>query len=117
MISTGSSSPIRNLGQHLHRSVLDQIWLDKIITPWSNVFTVHVWTEAFSIDRVKVKPYKELKDSDGRSDDEVAREAWDYHLSRNRSIIVDLFHGQVGSVVQPLKLWFAMTLYQKKYQW
>lgn len=45
--------------------------------------------------RVKDKPYIELKDSDGRSDEEVAREAWDYHLSRNRSIIVDLFHGQV----------------------
>lgn len=46
--------------------------------------------------RVKEKPYKELKDSDGRSDAEVAEEAWDYHLSRNRSIIVDLFHGQVS---------------------
>lgn len=46
--------------------------------------------------RVKEKPYKELKDSDGRSDEEVAQEAWDYHLLRNRSIIVDLFHGQVG---------------------
>ena len=45
--------------------------------------------------RVKEKPYKELKDSDGRPDDEVSREAWDYHLSRNRSIIVDLFQGQV----------------------
>lgn len=45
---------------------------------------------------MKEKPYRELKDSDGRSDEEVAQEAWDYHLSRNRSIIVDLFHGQVG---------------------
>ena len=58
----------------------------------------------------------ELKDSDGRPDEEVAQEvmsddvmfyyvvtcsavpvqAWDYHLSRNQSVIVDLFHGQVG---------------------
>ena len=44
---------------------------------------------------MKEKPYKELKDSDGRPDDEVSREAWDYHLSRNRSVIVDLFQGQV----------------------
>ena len=50
----------------------------------------------FSFDhRVKEKPYKELKDSDGRPDNEVSREAWDYHLSRNKSIIVDLFQGQV----------------------
>ena len=45
--------------------------------------------------RVKEKPYKELKDSDGRPEDEVSREAWDYHLSRNHSVIVDLFQGQV----------------------
>ena len=45
--------------------------------------------------RVKDKAYRELSDSDGRPDEEVAMEAWDYHLSRNQSIIVDLFHGQV----------------------
>ena len=45
--------------------------------------------------RVKDKAYKELSDSDGRPDEEVAKEAWDYHLSRNQSIIVDLFQGQV----------------------
>lgn len=45
--------------------------------------------------RVKEKAYKELNDSDGRPDDVVASEAWNYHLSRNQSIIVDLFHGQV----------------------
>ena len=45
--------------------------------------------------RVKEKAYRELDDSDGRSDEVVAKEAWDYHLSRNRSIIVDLFQGQV----------------------
>ena len=45
---------------------------------------------------MKEKAYRELNDSDGRPDDVVASEAWDYHLSRNQSIIVDLFHGQVG---------------------
>lgn len=44
---------------------------------------------------MKEKAYKELNDSDGRPDDVVALEAWNYHLSRNQSIIVDLFHGQV----------------------
>lgn len=42
----------------------------------------------------------ELKDSDGRPDDEVAEEAWNYYLSRNRSIIIDLFHGQLRSRLQ-----------------
>ena len=76
--------------------------------------------------RVKEKPYKELKDSDGRSDGEVAQEAWDYHLLRNRSIIVDLFHGQVRDAcgkgypcVQmqrhtSLKLFIIVTLFQLK---
>ena len=45
--------------------------------------------------RVKDKAYRELNDSDGRDDAVVAKEAWDYHLSRNQSIIVDLFQGQV----------------------
>ena len=58
--------------------------------------------------RVKEKPYRELKDSDGRSDEEVAQEAWDYHLSRNRSIIVDLFHGQVGVELE-LFVWIPFT--------
>ena len=30
------------------------------------------------------KPYKELPDSDGRPDNEVSQEHWDYHLKRNR---------------------------------
>ena len=52
--------------------------------------------------RVKEKAYRELNDSDGRPDKVVASEAWDYHLSRNQSIIVDLFHGQVGTKVKLL---------------
>lgn len=41
------------------------------------------------------KPYVEIKESDGRADDEVSREAWENHLKRNRSVIVDLFQGQL----------------------
>ena len=52
--------------------------------------------------RVKEKAYRELNDSDGRPDEVVASEAWNYHLSRNQSVIVDLFHGQVQrSLVTP----------------
>ncbi|KAK2185909.1 hypothetical protein NP493_217g02044 [Ridgeia piscesae] len=52
------------------------------------------------LNRVHDKPYVELKDSDGRSDHIVAEEAWENHLLRNRSIIVDLFHGQLKSCVR-----------------
>ncbi|KAI5696057.1 hypothetical protein M8J75_007481 [Diaphorina citri] len=51
------------------------------------------------LNRVTDKPYVELKDSDGRPDDEVAREAWENHIIRNKSVIVDLFHGQLKSKV------------------
>ena len=44
----------------------------------------------------------ELKDSDGRPDVEVAKEAWDNHVARNKSIIVDLFHGQLKSKASAL---------------
>ncbi|XP_062341331.1 ubiquitin carboxyl-terminal hydrolase 32-like isoform X2 [Osmerus eperlanus] len=52
------------------------------------------------LNRVHDKPYVELKDSDGRPDWKVASEAWENHLRRNRSIVVDLFHGQLRSQVK-----------------
>nr|CAX74616.1 ubiquitin thiolesterase [Schistosoma japonicum]CAX74617.1 ubiquitin thiolesterase [Schistosoma japonicum] len=51
------------------------------------------------LNRIHSKPYIEVKDSDGRPDIEVANEAWQYYKSRNDSIIVDLFHGQLKSTV------------------
>ena len=51
------------------------------------------------LNRVMVKPYDELKDSDGRADDIVAGEAWENHIRRNQSMIVDLYHGQLKSKV------------------
>ena len=51
------------------------------------------------LNRVFVKPYEELKDSDARPDDIVAAEAWVNHIKRNKSVIVDLFHGQLKSKV------------------
>ncbi|CAF0968583.1 unnamed protein product [Rotaria sordida] len=52
------------------------------------------------LNRVHNKPYVELKDSDNRPDEDVAYEHWDNHLARNRSIIVDLFHGLLRSQVK-----------------
>ncbi|XP_047141245.1 ubiquitin carboxyl-terminal hydrolase 32 isoform X2 [Hydra vulgaris] len=54
------------------------------------------------LNRVHDKPYVELKDSNGRPDDEVAYEAWQNHIKRNQSIVVDLFQGQLKSQVRCL---------------
>ncbi|XP_028789871.1 ubiquitin carboxyl-terminal hydrolase 8 [Neltuma alba] len=51
------------------------------------------------LNRVKRKPYHEVKDEDGRPDEEVAEEYWRNHLARNDSIIVDLCQGQFRSTL------------------
>ncbi|TMW67387.1 hypothetical protein Poli38472_011007 [Pythium oligandrum] len=52
------------------------------------------------LNRVKQKPYTEVKESDGKQDDaEVAQEAWKRHLLRNDSIFVDHVQGQFKSTV------------------
>lgn len=52
------------------------------------------------VNRVIDKPYVPAPEDDGvgeagRSHQQLADEAWDRHLKRNRSIIVDLFQGQL----------------------
>jgi hypothetical protein len=39
----------------------------------------------------QTKPYVETVQANGRDDEVVAEEAWNAHLARNRSIIVDYF--------------------------
>eukprot|EP00644_Phytophthora_capsici_P001335 jgi/Phyca11/533060/estExt2_fgenesh1_pg.C_PHYCAscaffold_100047 len=52
------------------------------------------------LNRVKHKPYTEVKESDGSQDDAaVAKEAWKRHLLRNDSIFVDHVQGQFKSTV------------------
>ncbi|KAF5477969.1 hypothetical protein F2P56_004572 [Juglans regia] len=51
------------------------------------------------LNRVKQKPYIETKDSDGRADEEVADECWNYHKARNDSVIVDVCQGQYKSTL------------------
>lgn len=48
------------------------------------------------LNRIKKKPYVELKDSDGRPDADVANEAWAGYRARNDSFIVDTFQGQAS---------------------
>jgi len=52
------------------------------------------------LNRIKVKPYSENKDSDGREDNLVANETWETYKKRNNSIIVDLLQGQYKSKVK-----------------
>ncbi|KAK1397246.1 Ubiquitin carboxyl-terminal hydrolase [Heracleum sosnowskyi] len=49
------------------------------------------------LNRVKCKPYIEVKDADNVPDNEVADEHWRNHLARNDSIIVDVCQGQFRS--------------------
>lgn len=51
------------------------------------------------LNRVKKKPYVEMKDHNGRPDSVVSQEYWEGFLARNRSIIVDLMYGQLKSTV------------------
>ena len=47
------------------------------------------------LNRVKEKPYVEDRDCDGTNDELDAIEAWKNYLRRNKSLIVDLFQGQL----------------------
>jgi len=49
------------------------------------------------LNRVKKKPYVEKVEGNGRPDGEVAKEAWEGHLARNRSEVLDIFGGQLRS--------------------
>ncbi len=45
------------------------------------------------LNRVKERPYIEGKDYNGNNYEEYAKESWKEFLTRNRSIIIDLFYG------------------------
>ncbi|KAL3530293.1 hypothetical protein ACH5RR_009615 [Cinchona calisaya] len=51
------------------------------------------------LNRVKCKPYAEVKDGDDRPDEEIADEYWRNHVARNDSIIVDICQGQYRSTL------------------
>ncbi|KAH7639977.1 ubiquitin carboxyl-terminal hydrolase-like protein 5 [Dermatophagoides farinae] len=52
------------------------------------------------LNRVKVKPYIEMKnDIERRPDELVSKEAWSNYKRRNDSIIVDTFHAQLKSTL------------------
>ncbi|XP_047679014.1 ubiquitin carboxyl-terminal hydrolase 11 isoform X2 [Tachysurus fulvidraco] len=51
------------------------------------------------LNRIKKKEYVEVKDADGRPDQEMADRAWCVHRLRNDSVIVDTFHGLLKSTL------------------
>ena len=52
------------------------------------------------LNRVMTRPYIEDKDCDGTNDDCDSIESWKNYLMRNKSIIVDLFQGQLRNTLQ-----------------
>jgi ubiquitin carboxyl-terminal hydrolase 8 len=58
---------------------------------------------AQDLNRIKKKPYIEDHDCDGTNDEKDAIEAWANYLRRNKSLVVDIFQGQLKSELQCLK--------------
>jgi len=55
------------------------------------------------LNRIKKKPYIEDPDFDGSHDERDAIEAWKNYLRRDKSLIVDIFQGQLRTVLQCLR--------------
>lgn len=52
------------------------------------------------LNRIKKKPYVEMKERlSNENDEDASKRWWNNHLLRENSIIVDLFHGQYKSVI------------------
>lgn len=52
------------------------------------------------LNRIVKPPYVERQDSNLRPDHVVAAESWEGHQKRNRSVVVDLLHGQLKSTLR-----------------
>mmetsp|Transcript_16921 Transcript_16921/g.23942 ORF Transcript_16921/g.23942 Transcript_16921/m.23942 type:complete len:685 (-) Transcript_16921:63-2117(-) len=52
------------------------------------------------LNRVKKRPYIEDKDCDGTNDTSDSMDAWENYLKRNKSIVVDLFQGQLRNTMK-----------------
>ena len=52
------------------------------------------------LNEVSKKPYVEYQDNNNRTHSEIAKEYWDGLRSREKSIFIDLFYGQLKSRVR-----------------
>ena len=59
------------------------------------------------LNRVSKKPYVEDPEGDGRPEEVVAAESWKCYLLRNKSIVVDLFQGQLRSTLTCMECQYA----------
>jgi ubiquitin carboxyl-terminal hydrolase 8 len=55
------------------------------------------------LNRVKERPYVEDRDCDGTNDENDAVQNWKNYLRRNKSLIVDMFQGQIRNTCKCLK--------------
>ncbi len=55
------------------------------------------------LNRVASKPYLPVRTGEDPADNSLSELAWNDHLARNRSVVVDLFHGQYKSTLQCTK--------------
>lgn len=64
---------------------------------------------------MKDKQNVPTRESDGRPDDIVAKDFWEDHLKRNKSVIVDLFQGQLKSRLVRTTSLFFFTLFLNRF--
>ncbi|CAG9318807.1 unnamed protein product [Blepharisma stoltei] len=119
-----TNNPLGTKGAVLAYSYADlikEMWTNSSsISPWSFKKTIAKFAPQFTgyqqhdshellsylltglhedLNRVKKKPYTEKPETDNKSDQEAAHEAWEWFLMRNQSIIVDLMYGQCKSTL------------------
>tara|TARA_B100000795_G_scaffold265470_1_gene247346 strand:+ start:51 stop:1556 length:1506 start_codon:yes stop_codon:yes gene_type:complete len=117
-------NPLGNQGKiaHAYSDLLDELWRgDKsVFSPKSFKSILGQYAEQFrgyeqhdaqellvflldglheDLNRVSKKPYVEDPEGNGRPEEVVAAEAWKCYLLRNKSIVVDLFQGQLRSTL------------------
>lgn len=120
-----SRNPIGTGGAlaNAYAELVSDLWLSnkESVSPWKFKKTISKFAPQFSgfaqhdsqellsyvldglhedLNLVKQKPYIQDAEVDLRkSDQQLSEESWERHLSRNRSIIVDLMHGQCKSTL------------------
>jgi hypothetical protein len=103
-----------------YAKLMNELWIkgDSRVAPWDvkkaigtvayqfqgfaqqdsfELFNYVVDTLHEDLNRIKIKPYTEVKDSNGRPDNEVSADHWDAFSQRNQSVIIDLMYGQLKS--------------------
>ena len=134
-INTDNSSGAKGKIAKAYYSLIEELWNgnSKYINPWDfrQIFVSYVKQFAgFSqqdsdemltfvldslhedLNRVKTKPYSELKEKfENETEEEASLRWWKNHIDRENSIIVDLFHGQFKSVVKCPECERVSTIY------